>query len=874
MKAQLSLALGIIATTAPAWAEISGSGHRVEGCDGVIESRVWNDANGNGIQDAGEPPLVGVALSLLRSDDPELGEDTLHTDGAGQVRFFNLCLEDHELRVRAETLPPGMEPVVGLPPLPDEDDGEDGDSDDAPRRPLDSDATASFAPVTIELDDDFVVEVTVDFGFWRPGCAASAGDRVWLDNDGDGLQSAGERGLAGVTVALAGANGETVDVAMSDGRGRYRFAGVCDGAYSVTIDESLVPLDASPAQQGDDATIDSDPPAGAAWLAQGDRRDDIDFAFNNGDCQGAVLGDIYDDGNADGERDPGEDGIPGVKVTLQDPAAGGTTLREGLTDGQGRYRLAGLCAGDYSVSVDAATITGFASPTVGTGDPLPVQVASDQAESALPPLGFARGCRGQIGDRVWIDTDGDGQQGAAEVGIEGVWLELRDSQGRLVGQRRTGATGHYVFDGLCAGSYALQVDASTVPAGLTPTVVGQGDPALDSLGATPQWLTLVTNSGVIDGADFGFVSGECVLSLSSRCGALPWQASGFECKEPIDTLSMVWAGRHSVRIVAHAGDEEEPVLADLDAIAPGDVVTVAGYEDAPKDVVWVVYEAGTNTPIGRSWFRVDCDDDDMDGPEDCGLPQGDGKDGNRCDDGEVCVTDWRLTGLIDKHTSLDCVPDDPATTRDCMATVGRWVAVEHMLLNAGGAVATQVVIDDDAAPALREQPMAALQPGEMLSYVRAFEVEESFGHDVLVSAGACGTSARTTVSAVPAPACIVYGESKLRKSKDKIKWRLRNAGSSDLTVEKISVSWHPEHDELKEVSLADKFVDRNVAPSQAIFTDAEMVPDRNKRRFERGKKEDLEVKFEEDSEHRVDGDYTITIDFEEGCSVSFDTKLP
>ncbi|MFK8017638.1 MAG: SdrD B-like domain-containing protein [Gammaproteobacteria bacterium] len=93
-------------------AEISGSGHQIAGCTGVIDSTVWQDANGNGIWDDGEKPLRNVALSIQRAHEPELGIDTLVTDDDGRVRFFNLCLADHLLWVNRDTLPFGMTPTA------------------------------------------------------------------------------------------------------------------------------------------------------------------------------------------------------------------------------------------------------------------------------------------------------------------------------------------------------------------------------------------------------------------------------------------------------------------------------------------------------------------------------------------------------------------------------------------------------------------------------------------------------------------------------------------------------------------------------------------------------------------------------------------
>ncbi len=81
-----------------------------------------------------------------------------------------------------------------------------------------------------------------------------------------------------------------------------------------------------------------------------------------------------------------------------------------------------------------------------------------------------------LGGRVWLDADGDGRQGAGEPGIEDVRLRLvrdTDGDGRLVSSRdvqlaadHSGARGNYVFAGLGAGPFFVDVVEDTLPRGL------------------------------------------------------------------------------------------------------------------------------------------------------------------------------------------------------------------------------------------------------------------------------------------------------------------------------------------------------------------------------------------------------------------------
>ncbi len=55
---------------------------------------------------------------------------------------------------------------------------------------------------------------------------------VFFDADGDGVQGLGERGLAGVTVSLAGPGLD--QTATTDASGAYAFLGLAQGIYTVT----------------------------------------------------------------------------------------------------------------------------------------------------------------------------------------------------------------------------------------------------------------------------------------------------------------------------------------------------------------------------------------------------------------------------------------------------------------------------------------------------------------------------------------------------------------------------------------------------------------------------------------------------------------
>jgi hypothetical protein len=82
-----------------------------------------------------------------------------------------------------------------------------------------------------------------------------------------------------------------------------------------------------------------------------------------------------------------------------------------------------------------------------------------------------------IGDYVWLDTDGDGLQDAAEQAVSGVTVRLLDGDGNVVATQETDASGKYLFDKLKPGQYQVEF---VTPDGYTFTSANGGADDLDS----------------------------------------------------------------------------------------------------------------------------------------------------------------------------------------------------------------------------------------------------------------------------------------------------------------------------------------------------------------------------------------------------------
>ncbi|MBL0283943.1 MAG: carboxypeptidase regulatory-like domain-containing protein [Zoogloea sp.] len=67
---------------------------------------------------------------------------------------------------------------------------------------------------------------------------------------------------------------------------------------------------------------------------------------------------------------------------------------------------------------------------------------------------------------MWLDSNGNGQQDTGEAGVQGVKVTLLDASGNPVGASlTTDVDGNYLFTGLKPGTYSVQFDKTTLPAG-------------------------------------------------------------------------------------------------------------------------------------------------------------------------------------------------------------------------------------------------------------------------------------------------------------------------------------------------------------------------------------------------------------------------
>jgi len=482
-------------------------------CSGSIGSYVWFDTDRNGIQDGGEQGIDGVKLTLKDGNGnviTSVSTVSVPTSQGGYYQFTGLCAGNYKVEVDATTVPVGLVPTLGAA-------GAD--------RTVDSNSS----PAEVNLPTNSSSDQTIDFGYISP-CTGSIGDFVWHDKNRNGLQDAGESGLAGVTVNLLDpTTSAMLATAITGSNGAYQFTGLCMGDYTVEVDTGTLPagFTATASTMGSDRAVDGNGSPVLVNLPDDAASDQtLDFGYVS-PCTGSFGDFVWHDQNRNGLQDASEPGLDGVTVKLLDPVTE-ATLATAITGPNGAYRFTGLCAGDYKVEVDTNSLpVGFTptTPTVGpdravdsNGSPALVNLPDDNTANPTLDFGYVSPCTGSLGDFVWHDQNRNGLQDAGEPGLAGVKVNLLDlADNSPLATTTTGSNGDYQFTGLCTGDYKVEVDTGTLPTGFAPTIGLVGaDEKVDSNGS-PATVTLPADTDSDQSIDFGYVS-PCTGSM----GNLVW----------------------------------------------------------------------------------------------------------------------------------------------------------------------------------------------------------------------------------------------------------------------------------------------------------------------------------------------------------------
>ena len=473
-----------------------------------ISGTVFEDLDEDGLEEAGEGGFQGVTLDLI--DDMGNVIATAITDANGDYTFPDVPDGNYTVSVTdAAGILDNYRLTSGLDTLP---------------------VTMAGAPVT-----------DVDFGYVRNPDTASIGDTVFFDANRDGIQNGSESGIGGVNVELfnAGPDGVigggddfsvgTTVTTLPDGL--YEFDGLPPGNYYVQVSDSTSGVGNGGTELANLARTDTmgvGDNSSLIVLSEGQIYQDADFGYAPAAGQEALGDTVFFDSDPDGAgpltpdgfQQPGELGIPGVLVEVYLPGPDGmfdtpddVLVGSDTTDPTGTWLvLVDVPPGPgvtYDVRVDPSTLpagldtdqTSFSR--VGSEQEFLVQ---DGEDVMFADFGFTESTPtfANIGDRVYVDTDGDGVQNGIDFGAEDVTLALVDlgpddmfgtADDVVIATTITDENGDYLFTGVDpAGDYQVVVtDNNHILDALNPT---QSDGGVAN--------TNLTAGGTYVLADFGY----------------------------------------------------------------------------------------------------------------------------------------------------------------------------------------------------------------------------------------------------------------------------------------------------------------------------------------------------------------------------------
>ena len=432
--------------------------------ENILNGIVFEDVNGNGVFDGGEPRINGIEINLMTISGSVMDNTTSSASNLGDGYYEFIGFPNGEYTVVFDLDEASFATAMN----------------EGNNTGLDSDIVLNNGEYITEILD-YTMGGTlegVNAGYYFP---VSLGDFVWFDFNADGIQDSDEPGANDYIIRLYNESGTQLSMTTtktnvdSGQSGYYSFENLSPGNYYIGINLNFG-TSVSDANIGDDnldSDIDNSNGAGTSSLIaidSGDTNTSTDIGLLA--TPGSVGDFLWVDNNGNGIQDNGEPGMNDVVVKLYDENV--NLINETITgnddDGEpGYYTFENITAGDYFIAFELpegylptaafrggnsssdSDITGMIMPgssnifTVGTG------VFSDDID-----CGIYR--PSSVGDYVWDDKDKNGIQKFGEFGISDVEIILfREDEGEIE-RTTTDMNGGYSFEGLRPGEYYFMVE--------------------------------------------------------------------------------------------------------------------------------------------------------------------------------------------------------------------------------------------------------------------------------------------------------------------------------------------------------------------------------------------------------------------------------
>lgn len=422
---------------------------------GSLGNRAWLDSNSNGLQDPNEPGIPGILVTLYNSSNVAVSSTV--TDENGIYMFTNVDTGTYTIGFSG--YPNTLVPTTKGTNMSSDDDSN-----------IDSLTAMTSSVVVIGSSSD----MTLDAGF-KPNLPAGLGNYAWIDENKNGFQDAAEKGIGGVIATLYGPDGTTViGHAITNASGFYTIQNLNAGDYIVGFSNaptSLIPTSiVGQLNDVNNSDLTSNGKTSLVSLASGTYNPNVDAGYKKAEI---CLGDyVWNDVNQDGIQNNAEVGVAGINVNLYD-ATTNQLVQTSMTDAYGKYQFCGLQAGTYKVKFTLPVNYDFTSSNVGNdvadSDPNPsdgftdvitlfaseVNMTVDAGIYQPLPIDSAR-----IGDKVWLDINGNGTQDPSESGLSGITVSLYNCNNPSIPVKTTitDAMGNYLFEKVATGSYQVGIN--------------------------------------------------------------------------------------------------------------------------------------------------------------------------------------------------------------------------------------------------------------------------------------------------------------------------------------------------------------------------------------------------------------------------------